>query len=161
MLNYTRILMMVTMAALMVTTACTSSDEAVEQPPVEEPVAPVAEEVPEMAAEFDGSAVYFGYDEFNLTDAARSGLEAKGSYLKANPSAKIQIEGHCDERGSNQYNLSLGEKRAEAAKRFLVEFGVSGDQITTISYGEEKPAVPESNEDAWSKNRRAEFINLQ
>jgi peptidoglycan-associated lipoprotein len=76
------------------------------------------------------------------------------------PTVKIQIEGHCDERGTNEYNLALGERRANSAKKYLISLGMPADQISTISYGEEKPLDPGHNEEAWAKNRRGHFIVL-
>ena len=80
------------------------------------------------------------------------------TYLKQNTGAVVQVEGHCDERGSIEYNLALGQRRAASVKRLPFQMGVDGNRVTTISYGEERPAVEGHNEDAWSKNRRAEFV---
>jgi peptidoglycan-associated lipoprotein len=104
------------------------------------------------------STVYFEYDSFNLTSDAKSALNAAAQWLKANPSAQIQVEGHTDERGTTEYNLALGERRAGAVKDFLVMAGVPAAQVSTISYGEERPVGVGSNEQAWSQNRRAEFV---
>lgn len=106
------------------------------------------------------STVYFDFDSYVLTSESRDSLRKAAESLKTNSAARIQIEGHCDERGSNEYNLALGEKRARAVEEFLVNQGVSADQLSTISYGEERPAVPGSDEDSWAKNRRAEFVGL-
>jgi peptidoglycan-associated lipoprotein len=89
---------------------------------------------------------------------AQSTLNALGDQLKANKSAVAQIEGHCDERGSIEYNLALGDKRAQSVKNYLVQLGVETARITTVSYGEEKPAAEGHDESTWSKNRRAEFV---
>lgn len=102
--------------------------------------------------------VHFEFDSYTLDDAAKRVLGQNAEWLKANAGAKITIEGHCDERGSDTYNLALGENRAKAAKAFLVTLGVAGDRINLISYGEEKPLDPASTEAAWAKNRRAEFV---
>lgn len=102
--------------------------------------------------------IHFEFDSYTLDDAAKRILGMNAEWLKANPAAKITIEGHCDERGSDTYNLALGENRAKAAKAFLTTVGIAADRINVISYGEEKPLDPASNEAAWSKNRRAEFV---
>jgi len=101
--------------------------------------------------------VYFDFDQFTLSAEARKTLADNAKYLKANSGTQVVVEGHCDERGSDEYNLALGESRALAAKNYLVSMGVSAKQLSVISYGEEKPAVMGSNEEAWAKNRRAEF----
>lgn len=103
--------------------------------------------------------VYFDYDSSDIQTSQRATLEAKGAWLKANPNATITIEGHCDERGTSEYNLALGDRRAARAKSFLEKLGISGDRMETVSYGEEKPAVVGNNEKAWSKNRRAFFAD--
>ena len=102
--------------------------------------------------------IHFAYNQFTLEDAARATLEQNAIYLRNNSAVKIVIEGHCDERGSDEYNLALGERRALAAKNYLVSLGIAADRMRVISYGEEKPLVAESNEAAWAKNRRAEFL---
>jgi peptidoglycan-associated lipoprotein len=108
----------------------------------------------------DMQTAFFPYDSYKLTSAARSAIQANADYLKANPSASVQVEGHCDERGTTEYNLALGERRANAAMDYLVKLGVEKSRLSTISYGEERPSVQGSDEDAWSKNRRAEFVIL-
>jgi peptidoglycan-associated lipoprotein len=102
--------------------------------------------------------VYFDYDKSALTDSARSILAEKASYLVRNPDILVTIEGHCDERGSNEYNLALGERRASSVKQYLANFGVSSDNIDTLTYGEERPVCSESNESCWRLNRRAVFV---
>lgn len=101
--------------------------------------------------------VYFDFDKSSIRDDAKSALQSSAKWLSSNPKAKIKIEGHCDERGTNEYNIALGEKRAEAAKKYLISLGVKADRLSTISYGEEKPQCKEQNEDCWQKNRRAHF----
>ena len=103
------------------------------------------------------AVVYYEFDSADLTDAARSTLDAKVPAMSANPAVRIRIAGHTDERGSDEYNLALGQRRAAAAKRYLTERGVDGARIDVISYGEERPAVQGSGEGAWQQNRRAEF----
>lgn len=104
--------------------------------------------------------VYYGYDSYNLSDDARNALKKNANWMKENSSARIQIEGHCDERGTVEYNMALGDRRANAAKAYLVKMGVSASRIETISYGKERPADMGHNESAWAKNRRAVFVLL-
>jgi peptidoglycan-associated lipoprotein len=102
--------------------------------------------------------VFFDFDRYAIKpDAART-LDASIAWLKANPAALVLIEGHCDERGTNAYNLALGERRAKAAHEYLVSRGVAAARIETISYGEERPACTERSETCWSRNRRAHFL---
>jgi peptidoglycan-associated lipoprotein len=107
---------------------------------------------------FLGELVLFNYDSSVLTPEAQERLTKKAQWLQKNSGAKIIIEGHCDERGSVEYNLALGERRAEAAKSFLVDMGISASRLTTISYGKERPFVKGNYESAWSLNRRAHFV---
>ena len=102
--------------------------------------------------------IYFDFDSANLSAAARSVLTNNAALLNKDLSAKIRIEGNCDERGSAEYNLALGERRAKSAQQYLVTLGVKADRLSTISYGKEKPAVQGSDETFWSKNRRDEFV---
>jgi peptidoglycan-associated lipoprotein len=101
--------------------------------------------------------VYFAFDDATLDYQAQEVLKQKAMWLQDNPDANVVIEGHCDERGTNAYNLALGERRANSAKVFLVNLGISDARMTTISYGEEKPVDMGHNEEAWAKNRRASF----
>lgn len=102
--------------------------------------------------------VYFDFDNASLDYQAQELLKQKAMWLRDNPDTNAVIEGHCDERGTNAYNLALGERRAESAKMFLVNLGISDARLTTISYGEEKPVDMGQNEEAWAKNRRAVFV---
>ncbi len=111
----------------------------------------------ERAAAQGLEKIHFDFDQYVLTDEAKNILVNDAGLLRAAPAVKILIEGHCDERGSDEYNLALGEKRALATKNYLVSLGVAADRMTVISYGEEKPIDPEHNKAAWAKNRRAEF----
>ena len=106
---------------------------------------------------FEYEKIYFDFDKSELKPEARATLKNKAEWLKAHPQFSLRIEGNCDERGTNEYNLALGQRRADAAMKFLIALGVSGDKISTISYGEERPADPGHNEAAWRKNRRDEF----
>ncbi len=98
--------------------------------------------------------IHFAFDSYALSPASKSILEAWANYMKDHPSETLLIEGHCDERGSTQYNMALGEKRANAAKAYLVGRGVAASRISTISYGEERPLCTEHNETCWAQNRR-------
>ena len=104
--------------------------------------------------------VYYPYDSYNLNDEARNALKKNADWMKENPTARIQIEGHCDERGTVEYNMALGDRRANAAKAYLSRLGVSGSRIETISYGKERPADMGHGEAAWARNRRAVFVLL-
>ncbi len=101
--------------------------------------------------------VYFDYDKAELRSDTRKTLDELAQWLKINPSVSLRVEGNCDERGSNEYNLALGETRASSAKKYLVYLGISPDRLETLSYGEEKPSCSESNESCWSQNRRDDF----
>jgi peptidoglycan-associated lipoprotein len=101
--------------------------------------------------------IHFDYDKSDLRDDARASLDQKIPILQANGSVTIRVAGNTDERGSDEYNLALGERRAAAAKRYLVEHGIADSRIETISYGEERPVAQGSDESAWSQNRRDEF----
>jgi len=107
---------------------------------------------------FISEDIYFDFDSAQLLPRAQEILKRKADWLRSHPGARVIIEGHTDERGTVEYNLALGDRRAEAAKGFLVELGISPERITTISYGEERPADPGHNEAAWAKNRRAQFV---
>ena len=109
-------------------------------------------------ARLESEDIHFEFDQYILSDTAKQILNKKAKWMKDYPVAKILIEGHCDERGSTEYNLALGQKRAEAAMNYLTSLGVSANRISTISYGKEKPLDPASNEEAWAKNRRAHFV---
>ena len=102
--------------------------------------------------------IYFDFDSTNLSEKSRTSLTKNAELLKKNPTAKITIEGNCDERGSEEYNLALGEKRAKAAAKYLTTLGVAEDRVAIISYGKEKPADAGHDEAAWAKNRRDEFV---
>lgn len=111
----------------------------------------------EEKAAFLDTKVYFAFDNSSLSAEARETLLKQAQWLKENTDRTVIVEGHCDNRGTEEYNLALGSRRAQSVKDFLVNAGVEPSRIVTISYGEERPAVRENNEDAWAKNRRAEF----
>jgi peptidoglycan-associated lipoprotein len=102
-----------------------------------------------------GDRVFFDFDKFSLKPEARATLEKQSAWLKKYPSVTVVIEGHCDERGTREYNLALGERRANSAKDYLVTLGINPSRIKTISYGEERPVALGSNEKSWSQNRRS------
>ncbi|HKW64030.1 MAG TPA: peptidoglycan-associated lipoprotein Pal, partial [Candidatus Acidoferrum sp.] len=101
---------------------------------------------------------YFDTDKADIRADARQALESTAGFFKAHPSVKATIEGHCDERGSTEYNLGLGDRRAAAVKAYLVSLGVSASQLTTVSFGKEKPVCQEHGEPCWQKNRRGHFV---
>lgn len=102
--------------------------------------------------------IHFDFDRFDIRPQDADILKQNAEVLKRFPAVKIQIEGHCDDRGTNEYNLSLGERRANSTKNYLMLLGISRERLSTISYGEERPVDPGQNEEAWAKNRRAEFV---
>ena len=102
--------------------------------------------------------VYFDYNSYQLSQETAQTLEANAQWIKGHSDVNIQIEGHCDERGSNEYNINLGQKRADAVREYLFRLGVDPKRITTVSYGEERPIDPGHDEAAWAKNRRAQFL---
>jgi peptidoglycan-associated lipoprotein len=104
--------------------------------------------------------IHFDFDKYDIRSGDAEILKGNAALLMKHPTVKIQIEGHCDERGTIEYNLALGERRANSAKKYLISLGMPADRISTISYGKEKPLDPGHNEEAWSKNRRDYFIIL-
>ena len=141
-------------------------EEVVKEQPIKEVPASVSEgSVKEVginvvpASELD--TVYFDFDSFILSPPSRETLTKNSKWLLKNGRVKIQIEGHCDERGSDEYNLALGEKRAKSAMNYLVTLGVPANQLSVISFGKEKPADPGHTEAAWAKNRRAAFVIIK
>jgi peptidoglycan-associated lipoprotein len=115
------------------------------------------EAVPSHDAVAGMERIHFDFDQFTLSPEARAILGENAKYLNANSDVQVVIEGHCDNRGSDEYNLALGESRALAAKNYLVSLGIRPSRLSVISYGEEKPLVMGENEEAWAQNRRAEF----
>ena len=116
----------------------------------------LAAETAAARAEF-ATPVYFDYDKSNIRDDQKATLEAKIPVFQANPDMRIRVAGNTDNRGSDEYNLALGQRRAAEVKRYLIARGIAEDRIDVVSYGEERPAVAQDNEDAWAKNRRDEF----
>lgn len=101
--------------------------------------------------------IYFDFDKADIKTESESVLKANADWLKKN-SKNVAVEGHCDERGTNEYNIALGDRRANAAKKYLVNLGVAADRLSSVSYGEEKPAATCHDESCWSQNRRDEFV---
>jgi len=106
----------------------------------------------------ENRVVYFDFDRFDVKPEYNAMLQAHGRYLSSNPTARLRLEGHADERGSREYNIGLGEKRAQAVRNVLLLQGAVADQISTVSFGEERPAVIGSDEEAWTLNRRVEIV---
>ena len=102
--------------------------------------------------------IHFNFDQYDLDSNSKKVLEQNASFLKSNPDMRVEIQGHCDERGTNNYNIALGERRAHSTKKFLVAQGVASSRVNIISYGEEKPFCSDSNENCWFQNRRAHFM---
>jgi peptidoglycan-associated lipoprotein len=107
------------------------------------------------------NTIFFDYDKAALTSSAKAMLKANADWIRANPKFTLQIEGHTDSRGSTEYNLSLGERRAKSVRTYLEGLGIDGKRMTVLSYGEEKPIAQGDSEAAYSKNRRANFVPLQ
>jgi peptidoglycan-associated lipoprotein len=125
----------------------------IEQPVTPPPPPPVVEEKPVSLED-----VFFDFDKFSIKSEYRSVLTRNAEILAANPNKRVLVQGHCDERGTNEYNMALGEKRAKAVVDFYTNYGIAPSRITWISYGEEKPFAAGSNEAAWAQNRRAHMI---
>jgi peptidoglycan-associated lipoprotein len=141
-------------------------EEPIEEPAEEPAEEPSSEEIKAQAMAqaleaakfaFESNAIYFEFDSAALLPVSQESLTQKADLLLTHPEFSATISGHCDERGTDAYNMALGQRRADAAKAFLENLGVNASQLNTISYGEEQPADPASNEEAWAKNRRAEF----
>lgn len=151
-------------AAVLLLAACSSSPAPAPNagggsaPPPQTAVAPPPSSyAPGSADQFNqevGAVVYFDFDRFDLSPEARAQLDKQAAWLKQYPNITVTVEGNCDERGTREYNLALGERRATSAKNYLVALGIDPNRIQTISYGKERPAVPGSDEAAWAQNRR-------
>ena len=126
-------------------------------PPVESMDAQAAKD---LEAVLKGLVIHFEFDRSELSDGSRERLDRLATALRKLPKAKVRISGHCDERGTEEYNLALGHRRAEISRGYLVKLGVAEGQVETVSYGDQQPAAPGSNEEAWAQNRRAEFLRM-
>lgn len=157
---FRRLILVLGVAALISATGC-SSNKKKDDGGV--PNAPSADDNSALGDSDSGKAlglqtVHFPYDSFLLDSEGKGVLKANASLLKEKPSMKVQIEGHCDQRGGIQYNIALGEKRAHATRKFLLGLGVSDDRMTVISFGKEKPVDSSESEEAYAKNRRSNFV---
>lgn len=142
-------------------TACASTPEPAPTPtpaptpaPAPAPSGPVAGSIEDFRVSV-GDRVFFGYDDYGLSAEARSVLERQAAWLRQYPGVRILVAGNCDERGTREYNLALGARRAAAARDYLVSLGVAANRVETVSYGKENPVDARSNEEAWSVNRNA------
>ena len=162
-------LMIAVLVAMVVMAGCGGKKATDDVPPVEPTPTQTNSNVEDIPATNDPATsdqvaplsvndVFFDFDSYSLSGEARGTLEANANELKRVTTGNITIEGHCDERGTKAYNLALGEKRANAAKEFLVAAGVNGSRINTVSYGKERPFDDGHDESAWAKNRRAHFV---
>ena len=136
----------------------TVKNEKVQEQTINEAPAAAGGEAVSAEQQAEMEKIYFEFDSFILSAPSRSTLAKNAEYLQKSKSLKVKIEGNCDERGSDEYNLALGEKRAKSAMNYLVTMGISAGRLSIISYGKEKPADPGHDEAAWAKNRRDEFI---
>ena len=131
--------------------------EGVDQTPALQPPGPAAGTQQDLVVNV-GDRVFFGYDQYDLTSEARATVENQAQWLKTYPAVTIIVEGHCDERGTREYNLALGEKRAMTVRNYLIANGVEPGRVQTISYGKERPAVMGSDETSWAQNRRGVIV---
>jgi peptidoglycan-associated lipoprotein len=146
-------------AALLLAAACSSKKEAVVTPPpgASSSGGTTSSVVPGSAEDFRvnvGDTVHFDFDKYDVLENDKTTLQRQAAWLSKYPSVRVTIEGHCDERGTREYNLALGARRANAVKEYLVSLGLSAARADTISYGKEHPICTESNEDCWAQNRR-------
>jgi len=140
------------------------TEEVTSEPAEETPEQEVVEEEEPVLIEEQQAALkdaHFDFDRYNINPSERLILQSDYKVLQAIPNVEILVEGHCDNRGTVEYNLALGQKRAEAVKDYMVSLGMTASKISTISYGEEKPLDPGNNEAAWAKNRRAHIVILK
>jgi peptidoglycan-associated lipoprotein len=158
------ILKFAALSAALLAGACTTKEQVASTPPPpvqSAPMPPPAPQPPGIAPgsvqDFKvnvGDTVHFAYNEYNIQDSDKGTLQKQATWLSKYPSVQITIEGHADERGTREYNLALGARRANSVKEFLASLGVSGSRLQTVSYGKERPLCTESNEDCWAQNRR-------
>ena len=162
-MKISKILKFAALSAALMVGACTTKQEVAATPPP--PMAPQAPPAPPQAPgivpgsvqDFKvnvGDTVHFAYNEYNVEDQDKSTLQKQATWLNRYPGVQITIEGDCDERGTREYNLALGARRANAVKEYLVSLGVNTARLQTVSYGKERPLCTESSEDCWAQNRR-------
>jgi peptidoglycan-associated lipoprotein len=165
MIPFSRSLKFACLSAALILGACTHKQEAAQTAPPPTPPPVVAQTpppvrpsiIPGSAEDFRvnvGDTVHFGYNEYNIEDADKAVLGRQAQWLAKYPAIRVTLEGHCDERGTREYNLALGARRANAVKEYLVSQGVSTGRLETVSYGKERPLCTESNEACWAQNRR-------
>jgi peptidoglycan-associated lipoprotein len=164
MIPFSRSLKFACLSAALILGACTHKQEAVNTapppapPPAASAPAPVTSSIiPGSAEDFRvnvGDTVHFDFDQYNVKDSDRSILSRQAAWLAKYPAVRVTVEGHCDERGTREYNLALGARRANAVKEFLVSQGVSTARLETVSYGKERPICTQSDEACWAQNRR-------
>ncbi len=147
------------LSAALLVAGCSTPKPAAEAPPpmASAPSAPVSKIVPGSAEDLRvnvGDTVHFAYNQYAIEDNDKATLQRQASWLQKYPAIKVLVEGDCDERGTREYNLALGARRANAVKEYLVSLGVSAARVDTISYGKEHPVCSESTEDCWAQNRR-------
>ncbi|MEF3168679.1 MAG: peptidoglycan-associated lipoprotein Pal [Deltaproteobacteria bacterium] len=140
------------------TTPVTSSSDSLAGATEEDKGIRYAENISEGRTSGPMLPVYFDFDQYTIRSDMVSRIEGNATFLKDNPEVRVEIQGNCDERGTNEYNLALGEKRAMSAKKYLMNLGVRGDRIDTVSLGEEAPLDPGHDEAAWKVNRRDDFV---
>jgi peptidoglycan-associated lipoprotein len=167
-----KIAIAVTLASALALSACKKEPPEQLPPPPQTDVTPTPTPTPGPLGPIPGTqqhfaqvmmgrdVIYFDTDKFDIDAEDQAALRQQAQYLQQYPNVRATVEGHCDERGTREYNLALGERRANAARNYLVSLGVSGDRITTVSYGKERPVELGSNEAAWARNRRAVTIVL-
>ncbi len=150
-------------AAALLLSACASDTDESAATTSSGTTAPETTETPDLSLQEDlavnvGDRVYFGYDRSDLTGEAQATLQNLAAWMTSHPAASISLEGHADERGTREYNLALGDRRANSAHDYLTALGVDGGRLSTISYGKERPAVLGSSEESWAENRRDVFV---
>jgi peptidoglycan-associated lipoprotein len=164
MIRFSSSLKFAALSGALLLAACTHKQEATNTAPPPAPPPPPPASAPVQTGVLPGSAqdfkvnvgdtVHFALNQYNIEDSDRGTLSKQAAWLARYPSVRLTIEGHCDERGTREYNLALGARRANAVKEFLVAQGVAADRLETVSYGKERPICTESGEDCWSQNRR-------
>ncbi len=169
----TSILLLVSSAALALSACSKKAPETIPSPPQDSvaqtptppppppPSGPRPGSQEDFIASVSSDRIFFDTDKSDVRDSDRATLQSQAAWLARNPNVRVTIEGHCDERGTREYNLALGERRANAAKNYLASLGVDSSRMTTISYGKERPEALGSDESAWAKNRRAVSIVVE
>ena len=160
------LLMIITVVAMTGCSACNDNTKAKPIPPRPEPApapeyvepTPVAPPMPTGEVINFEQPIHFDFDQYNIRPDAAAELQAKAQYMQERSATNVQIQGHCDNRGTEAYNLALGDRRAHSTKKYMMDMGVGSDRMSTVSYGEEMPLDPSDSESAWALNRRAQFI---